>query len=204
MNFSITGTPPTHAQILKARKTIENKQKWLHLFYIFSLYVIPIVTTVACLIMQAHSSNGETSVLIMSGVAMLAIAAAGHSFHFQGYATAMNGMIVVGLSLYTIPAALIMVPAGIILQYKPKEWSAELAELLQINDERNRNATQMKLVSTVIGAYCKKAAASKRPYFVRGEYLAMVEQREKEIQENNARSKVHFGKTAEEEEKAAG
>jgi len=199
MNFSITGNPPAHAQIMKVRGAIETKQKRLHLFYIFSLYLIPIVTTVACLILQAHRSSGETSVLIMSGVAMLAIAAAGHSFRFQGYATAMNGMILVGLSLYTIPAALIMVPAGIILQYKPKVWSAELTRLLPINDERHHNVTEMRLVSRTIGDYCKLADASKRPYFVRGEYLAMVEQREQEIQENNARSKVHFGKASEEE-----
>jgi len=198
MQFSITATPPSHAQIKKAREAIENKQKRLHLFYIFSLYLIPIVTVVACLVLQAHHSTNESGMLIMSGVAMLSIAAAGHSFHFQGYATAMNGMIIIGLSFYTIPAALIMVPAGIILQYKPKEWSTELATLLQISDEWSRNATQMRLVSNTIGSYYKKVSASKRLYLVRGEYHAMVEQREKEISENNARSKVHFKKSGEE------
>jgi len=197
MQFSITGTPPTHAQIKKAREDVEKKQKRLHLFYIFSLYLIPIVTVVACLILQAHHSTGETGAFIMSGVLMLAIAAAGHAFHFQGYATALNGMIIVGLSIYAIPAALIMVPAGIILQYKPKVWSEELSELLQINDQWNRNATELKLVSHTVGDYCKKVAASKRPYLVRAEYHMMVEQREKEIQENNARSKVHFNKPSE-------
>jgi len=197
MQFSVTGTPPTHAQIKQARQGIENKQRRLHLFYIFSLYLIPMVTVVACLVLQAHHSTGESGMFIMSGVAMLAIAAAGHAFHFQGYATAMNGMILIGLSLYTIPAALIMVPAGIILQYKPKVWSAELATLLQINDEWNRNATEMKLVSHTIGDYCKKVSASKRPYLVRGEYHAMVAYREQEIKENNARSKVHFTKSGE-------
>ncbi|MDQ6963746.1 MAG: hypothetical protein Q9M13_02365 [Mariprofundales bacterium] len=194
MRFSIVGTPPTLAEIKAARAAIEKRQRRLHLFYIFSLYLIPIVTVVGCLVLQVHHSTGETGMFVMSGVVMLAIAAAGHAFHFQGYATAMNGMIIVGLSIYAIPAALIMVPAGIILQYKPKAWSREMSDLLQISDERNRNATEMKLVSATIGAYCKKVAACKRPYLVRAEYNMMVEQREREIRENNERSKVHFGK----------
>ncbi len=202
MRFSITGNPPTHEQIKKARAAIETKQKRLHLFYIFSLYVIPMITVVACLIGNAQSDAGDSGMIIMSGVAMLAISAAGHAFHFQGYASAMNGMIIVGLSLYTVPLAMIMVPAGIILQHKPKAWKEEMSQLLQISDERNRNATEMKLVSSVIGEYCKKVAASKRAYLVRGEYLAMVEQREKEIREHNERAKIHFKKPTDQEEES--
>ncbi|RMH53059.1 MAG: hypothetical protein D6682_00275 [Zetaproteobacteria bacterium] len=197
MRFSLQDAPPSHAGIKQMRAAIESRLKWLHLFYIFTLYLIPIVTVVACIIFQVHNDRSVSNTVIMSGVLMLAISAAGHAFHFQGYATAMNGMIIVGLSFYTIPVALVMVPAGIILQYKPRAWHRDLADLRQINDERNRNVTEMKLTSPVIGAYAKKVAATGRNYFVRGEYLAMVAQREREIQEHNARARIDFRKPEE-------
>ncbi len=203
MKFSIAGTPPTHAQLKQMREKTETQLKWLHLFYIFTLYLIPIFTVVACLIVQAHhGGGGNTEFLVVSGVVMLGIAAAGHAFHLQGYATTINGLIITGLSFYALPAALVMVPAGIILQNKPGQWHEDLADLRQISDERNRNVTEMKLTSSVIGAYCKKAIANGRTYFVRGEYLAMVEQREREIQEHNARAKIHFKKGNESEASA--
>jgi len=184
LNFSINAAPPSHQEIVDRRTSVKNKLRNLQLFYIITLYVIPLFAIIGCFLLHGVQTYTTKNYMIAE-IVMMVIAAVGQGLKIQGIAVSVIGVVLAGLTLYMLPLAAIMIPCGIILQNKPKQLQGKLNNLGQVPSSRERNIVEMRTVSKPVSAYYDKVKATKRTYFVRGEYHAMIAAREAEIQEHN-------------------
>ncbi|MDQ6951716.1 MAG: hypothetical protein Q9M26_08635 [Mariprofundales bacterium] len=132
---------------------------------------------------------------------MMLIAAVGQGMHFQGIAVSINGVILTALTIYLAPISIIMVPAGIMLQNKPKKLCEQLRNFtVMATEDQEKNIMELRTICRDVSSYYDKVQAMKRNYFIRGEYHAMIAQREQDVQENNQkRAAANAGSASPEE-----